>query len=338
MPEERLQKILSQAGVASRRKAEVLILEGHVMVNGVVITELGTKADITRDHIKVDHRLLHAPKHQIYIALNKPKNCMTTMFDPEGRETVMKFVRGLRERVYPIGRLDYHSEGLLLMTNDGEFANRMMSPSHDIFKTYVVKVNGELTPDQEKKFREGIPLHGVRTKAAQLKLIRRSTNPWYEVRLTEGRQNQIRDMFKACGRLVEKLKRVRIGMLNLDVKPGEFRHLAPNEVAKFRELLNMNAESEAAEGEVETAIPISKPKSMSARPPNSSKKPTRRPRPKSVSGPGGSPSAKRESASAPNRPASSKTADLGSQREAPVKRRSVAKRGGHQGKNRRGKR
>ncbi len=320
MPEERLQKILSQAGVASRRKAEVLILEGHVMVNGVVVTELGTKADIAHDHIKVDHRLLHAPKHQIYIALNKPKNCMTTMFDPEGRETVMKFIRGLRERVYPVGRLDYHSEGLLLMTNDGDFANRMMSPSHDIFKTYVVKVNGELTAEQEKKFREGVPLHGIRTKPAQLKLIRHSTNPWYEVRLTEGRQNQIRDMFKSFGRLVEKLKRVRIGMLNLDVKPGEFRHLSPQEVAKFRELLNMNPESEATEGEEKAVAP----KAMSLRPPNRTKKAAVRPKrlaprkaePRSI--------VDAEPASAPA--------------SAPVKRRSVAKRGGKQGKNRRGKR
>ncbi len=327
MAEERLQKILSQAGVASRRKAEVLIREGHVIVNGVVVTELGTKADISRDHIKVDHRLLHAPKHQVYIALNKPKNCMTTMFDPEGRETVMKFIRGLRERVYPIGRLDYHSEGLLLMTNDGEFANRMMSPAHDIFKTYVVKVNGELTADQEKKFREGIPLHGVRTKPAQLKLIRHSTNPWYEVRLTEGRQNQIRDMFKSLGRLVEKLKRVRIGMLNLDVKPGEFRHLTPQEVGKFRELLKLNAVTEGVE---DAAAPATEEKSVSLRPPNRSKKPVRRPRPKPLSGPGGAPSKKRL-------PEASEPRAAEPAAKPPVKRRSVAKRGGH-AKNIRGKR
>jgi len=333
MPEERLQKILSQAGVASRRKAEVLILEGHVMVNGVVVTELGTKADIERDHIKVDHRLLHAPKFQIYIALNKPKNCMTTMFDPEGRETVMKFVRGLRERVYPIGRLDYHSEGLLLMTNDGEFANRMMSPAHDIFKTYVVKVNGELTAEQEKKFREGISLHGIRTKPAQLKLIRHSTNPWYEVRLTEGRQNQIRDMFKALGRLVEKLKRVRIGMLNLDVKPGEFRHLSPAEVAKFRELLKMNPAAEEGE-QAETPRAASITKSTSLRPPNASKKPERRPRPKPVSGPGGAQSRKSAGPALPRDDASSTERPP---QGAPVRRRSVAKRGGH-AKNIRGKR
>ncbi|MEO8026466.1 MAG: pseudouridine synthase [Bryobacteraceae bacterium] len=318
MPEERLQKILSQAGVASRRKAEGLILEGRVSVNGETVTELGTKADITRDHIKVDHRLLHAPKRQIYIALNKPKNCMTTTFDPEGRETVMKFVRGLKERVYPVGRLDYHSEGLLLLTNDGEFANRMMSPAHHIFKTYVVKVNGELSSEQERQFREGVPLHGHRTKPAHLKLIRHSTNPWYEVRLTEGRQNQIRDMFKSFGRLVEKLKRVRIGMLNLDVKPGEFRHLAPQEVEKFRQLLKMTAEDAETPAEQHAEAQSEVRKAVSSRPANASRKPVRRPRPKTAgpsrSGDGPAPRSK----PSPRAPAP--------KREAP-KRRSVATRG-----------
>src|SRR5262249_14120249 len=129
MPEERLQKILSQAGVTSRRKAEELIVEGRVTVNGETITELGSKADLKSDHIKVDGRLLRAPNHYTYIALNKPKECMTTMSDPEGRQTVMHLLRGVRERVYPVGRLDYHSEGLLLLTNDGEFSHRMMSPA-----------------------------------------------------------------------------------------------------------------------------------------------------------------------------------------------------------------
>jgi hypothetical protein len=167
----------------------------------------------------------------------------------------------------------------------------------------------------------------LRTKPAQLKLIRHSTNPWYEVRLTEGRQNQIRDMFKSLGRLVEKLKRVRIGMLNLDVKPGEFRHLTPQEVGKFRELLKMNAAIELSE---EAAAPVVKAKSTSLRPPNRSKKPERRPRPKPLSGPGGAPSKKRVP-DLPEAPDSTPVA------KALPKRRSVAKRGGH-AKNLRGKR
>jgi 23S rRNA pseudouridine2605 synthase len=231
MPEERLQKILSQAGVASRRQAERMIQEGRVAVNGAVIAELGSKADLERDHIKVDGRLIHAPKHQVYIALNKPINTVTTVSDPEGRPTVMDLLRGVKERVYPVGRLDFHSDGLLLLTNDGELANAIMSAHTHLPKTYVVKVNGDLTPEQEKQFREGVPLSGRRTLPAGLRLIRKAANPWYEVRLTEGRNNQIRMMFKHFGRLVEKLRRVRVGPLELGpLKPGQFRYLSGEEV------------------------------------------------------------------------------------------------------------
>ena len=231
MAEERLQKILSQAGVASRRQAEQIIVEGRVSVNGTVVTELGSKADLETDHIKVDGRLLHPPKHQVYIALHKPNNTVTTVSDPQNRATVMELLHGVKERIYPVGRLDYHSEGLLLLTNDGELTNAVTSASTHLPKTYVVKVNGSLTADQEQKFREGIPLSGRRTMPAGLKLVRAAENPWYEVRLFEGRNNQIRLMFKHFGRLVEKLKRVRIGPLELgSLKPGEFRHLSAEEV------------------------------------------------------------------------------------------------------------
>jgi len=235
MAEERLQKILSRAGVASRRKAEQIMQEGRVTVNGTVITELGTKADLDRDHIKVDGKLLRRPKHLIAIALHKPHRVMTTVSDPEGRPTVMDLVRGMKERVYPVGRLDYHSEGLLLLTNDGELANAITSASTHIPKTYLVKVTGLLTPEQEQEFRDGIPLGGRRTAPAGLKLMHRAQNPWYEVRLIEGRKNQIREMFKHFGRLVEKLKRVKIGFLELGaLKPGEFRYLTAEEVERFR--------------------------------------------------------------------------------------------------------
>src|SRR6185295_19170713 len=164
--EERLQKILSQAGVASRRQAELLITEGRVTVNGTVITELGSKGDLERDHSKVDGRLIRAPKRLIYIALNKPNNTVTTVKDPEGRTTVMELLRGVKERVYPVGRLDYHSEGLLLLTNDGEAANAIMSAATHLPKTYVVNVTGTLTTEQLQQFREGIPLSGRRTMPA----------------------------------------------------------------------------------------------------------------------------------------------------------------------------
>jgi 23S rRNA pseudouridine2605 synthase len=235
MAEERLQKILSQAGVSSRRQAERLMAEGRVTVNGAAVTELGSKADLERDHIKVDGRLIHAPKRHVYVALCKPNNTVTTVSDPERRATVMDLLHGLKERVYPVGRLDYHSEGLLLLTNDGDMANAIMSAATHLPKTYVVKTNGPLTNDQEQKFRDGVPLSGRRTLPAGLKMIRDAANPWYEVRLVEGRNNQIRMMFKHFGRLVEKLRRVKIGPIDLGpLKPGDYRHLTMEEVAKLK--------------------------------------------------------------------------------------------------------
>ena len=238
MAEERLQKLLAHAGIASRRKAEELIVAGHVSVNGHTITELGSKADLAVDKVKVDGQVISEPRHHIYIAFNKPKNVISTVHDPEGRETVMSFFKGMRERIYPVGRLDYASEGLLLLTNDGEFANRLLAPASKVTKTYLVKSNGPLTTEQEETFRHGIPIHGRKTAAAGLKMIKQGVNPWYEVRLVEGRQNQIRIMFKHSGRLVEKLKRVKIAFLSLDdLKPGAYRTLTRLEVLRFQKLL-----------------------------------------------------------------------------------------------------
>jgi pseudouridine synthase len=243
MAEERLQKILSQAGIASRRKAEQMIAEGRVTVNGRTVTQLGSKADLDRDHIKVDGRLLKKPKRHVYIALHKPKGVVTTVSDPEGRQTVMHLLRGVKERVYPVGRLDYHSEGLLLLTNDGEFAHRITAPASHVIKTYLVKTNGHLSEEQEREFREGIPLHGRKTSPAELKRIKPGANPWYEVKIAEGRQNQIREMFKHFGLLVEKLRRVKIGFFALDLPPGRYRHLTPKEIEKFRRILKLNDHS-----------------------------------------------------------------------------------------------
>jgi len=235
MAEERLQKILSRAGEASRRKAEQMILAGRVAVNGAVVTELGSKADLDRDHIRVDGKLLHSPKRLAYIALHKPNNYVTTVIDPEGRATVMDLLRGVKERVYPVGRLDYHSEGLLLLTNDGDLANAITSAATHLAKTYLVKINGSLTAEQEQAFRDGLPIEGRRTAPAGLRLAHRAENSWYEVRLFEGRKNQIRLMFKHFGRLVEKLKRVKIGPLNLGtLKPGGYRYLNQLEVEQLR--------------------------------------------------------------------------------------------------------
>jgi 23S rRNA pseudouridine2605 synthase len=255
MPEERLQKILAHAGVASRRKAEALITAGRVSVNGKTVSELGSKADLAIDKVKVDGRVLSEPKHHLYIALNKPKNCVSTVHDPQGRQTVMSLFKGLHDRIYPVGRLDYASEGLLLFTNDGDFANKRMSPSSHVTKTYLVKVNGALTAEQEEEFRRGIPMHGQRTAPAGLKLIRKGDNPWYEVRLVEGRQNQIRIMFKHFGRLVEKLKRLKIGFLSLgSLTPGTYRTLTKAEVAQFRKVLHLDDGIGHASARAETKI------------------------------------------------------------------------------------
>ena len=249
MAEERLQKILAHAGVASRRHAEELITEGRVWVNGAAVTELGSKADLARDHIKVDGKLLRAPKRLVYLALYKPDNTVATMSDPQRRATVMDLLHGVKERVYPVGRLDYHSEGLLLLTNDGEMANAIMSATTHLPKTYVVKVNGTLTADQEEQFRRGVPLSGKRTLPAGLKVIHAAQNPWYEVRLFEGRNHQIRLMFKHFDFLVEKLRRVRVGPIELGpLKPGHFRHLTEDEVGRLRSALRTKPAAAKQEG------------------------------------------------------------------------------------------
>jgi 23S rRNA pseudouridine2605 synthase len=237
MASERLQKILAHAGVASRRHAEQLILTGRVKVNGRVVTELGTKADPDVDHIKVDNKRVSGAERHVYLAMHKPRGVVTTASDPEGRQTVLDLLKGVKERVYPVGRLDYASEGLLLLTNDGAFANRITSAKNEVPKIYLAKVTGRLTLEQEDEFRAGIMLEGRRTAPAGLRHVRQSDAPWYEIRLIEGRQNQIRMMFKHFGRMVEKLKRVKIGFLELGpLKPGDFRRLTPAEVERFQKL------------------------------------------------------------------------------------------------------
>ncbi len=234
---ERLQKILSRAGITSRRKAEELILAGRVTVNGKVVRELGSKADLDTDHIKVDGKLARPPKQLVYLALNKPRGCVTTMYDPEGRPKVVDLLKGVRERVYPVGRLDFHSEGLLLLTNDGDFANLLMKASSEMPKTYWVKASGRPQEAELEKLRRGIRLDGRLTAPAKIRLLRDAPNPWFEVVLIEGRQNQIRRMFARIGHPVEKLKRVKIGFLELgDLRPGEFQSLTPQEVERFKRL------------------------------------------------------------------------------------------------------
>ena len=240
MPAERLQKIIAAAGIASRRKAEELITSGHVQVNGTTITELGSKADPESDHIRVNGKLLKPQEQRhAYFLLNKPKGYVTTMSDPQKRPTVMDLTRGIRGRVYPVGRLDYASEGLLILTNDGELANRLMKAASHVPKTYMVKLAGTPSVEGLSRLRSGLFIavpggRRVKTAPAKVHLIREANNPWYEVTLIEGRNRQIRKMFEEIGHHVEKIKRVRYGPLELDVHPGEFRRLTPQEVTRLK--------------------------------------------------------------------------------------------------------
>jgi 23S rRNA pseudouridine2605 synthase len=233
--EKRLQKILSEMGIASRRKAEELILEGRITVNGQVAT-LGMKADPGRDHLKLDGKLLFRPEPKVYIMFNKPKSVVTTLHDPEGRPTVKDFLKKVKYRVFPVGRLDYDSEGLLLLTNDGDFAQSLLHPSKKIFKTYLVKVKGE--PDEVKidKLRKGIKLIEGVTAPAKIKRLRETeSNTWFEMTIYEGRKRQIRRMFMEIRHPVLKLKRIKIGGLSLgDLEPGAYRFLTAEEIERAK--------------------------------------------------------------------------------------------------------
>lgn len=232
---ERLQKIIAAAGITSRRKAEQLILQGHVTVNGVAVTELGSKADPERDHIKVNGKLLRRATTRVYLLLNKPPGYVSTVSDPEHRPTVVSLVRGIKERVYPVGRLDYHSSGLMVLTNDGELANFLMSRKSRIPRTYHVKLEDRPEPAGLKKLEQGIVLDGQRTAPAQIRPLSARDKPWYEITLVEGRYHQVRRMFERIGQPVLKLKRVRIAFLtDQGLGPGQFRNLTLAEVQRLK--------------------------------------------------------------------------------------------------------
>jgi len=239
IPMERLQKILAEAGIASRRKAEEMIREGRVTVNGKV-AEIGMKADPEVDYIKVDGRLISGPglrgPKSVYLIFNKPRGVVTTLFDPEGRPTVKDFLKGVKYRVYPVGRLDYDSEGMLLLTNDGDFANAILHPSRMIPKTYLVKVKGIIENDDIEKLRRGVRLEDGMTMPANVKIVRRlDNNSWLEITIYEGRKRQVRRMLERVGHPVIRLKRIGIDGLRLgDLKSGKFRYLTPEELRMIK--------------------------------------------------------------------------------------------------------
>jgi len=233
--QERLQKILAHAGVASRRHAEEMIEAGRVTVNGHVVTELGSKADPTGDVIKVDGKKVRPPARHVYIVLNKPKNVMSTSTDPQDRPTVMDYVKGgIKERVYPVGRLDFGSEGLIILTNDGEFT-KSMTKAGIIPKVYHVKLAGQPGERALARLRRGAYIENERLAPSNIELLKGGENPWYEVTLHQGRNQQIRRMFQSIGHPVEKLRRVRIGTLEDEkLKPGAWRFLTEGEVNQFK--------------------------------------------------------------------------------------------------------
>ena len=237
---ERLQKILSSAGVASRRASETLILEGRVTVNGATVTALGTRADAGRDDIRVDGRRIARVERRRYILLNKPRGYVTTRSDPQQRRTVMDLLKGVREYLYPVGRLDYDSEGLVLLTNDGDLAARLTHPRHEVERVYAARVRG--VPDRHslERLASGIPIDGRKTAPARVRLTDRAgtdagAQAVVEITIHEGRNRQVRRMFEAIGHPVVRLRRVRIGPIEDPQMPsGHWRDLTAAEVAKLQ--------------------------------------------------------------------------------------------------------
>ncbi len=234
----RLQKILSRAGIASRRAAEGLIAEGRVSVNGTIVREMGTKADPASDDIRVDGRRIRTAEPIRYILMNKPAGYVTTRSDPQRRPTVIDLLRGVREYVYPAGRLDYDTEGLVLLTNDGDLAARLTHPRHGVERTYEARVAGVPNADAIERLRKGIPLDGRRTRPAEVKLLHRGRadrNSLLVMTLREGRNRQVRRMCEAVGHPVTALARTRMGPLSdKRLKPGMWRNLTLDEVQALK--------------------------------------------------------------------------------------------------------
>lgn len=232
---ERLQKIIARAGVASRRAAEKMILEGRVSVNGVVVTELGTKADTEKDEIRVDGKAITTDVTKVYLVLNKPAGFVTTLSDPEGRPTVVDLLQGVTERVYPVGRLDYDSEGLLLLTNDGEFALRVQHPRYGIPRTYLVKVRGVLKQSEVKKIQDGVMLEDGVFVPLDVKVEKQNPlSTWLRMTIADGRNRVIRRLFDILGHPVARLVRVSIGGVELGgLKERESRHLKKREIEQL---------------------------------------------------------------------------------------------------------
>jgi 23S rRNA pseudouridine2605 synthase len=248
---ERLQKIMAHAGIASRRKAEALIAEGRVELNGKRVTELGTKADPEVDLIRVDGNLIAEPQEKVWYVLYKPAGCVTTLADPEGRATIAQYLKSVPERVYPVGRLDYDVEGALLITNDGDLAHQLMHPKFGVRRTYLAKVHGHLNKVVSEKLitklTTGVRLEDGRAKALEASLHSQTPrNTWLRVVVAEGRQHLVKRLMEACGAPVLKLFRADYGGIDVDgLRPGELRELTRDELAMLSSQVGKKAEAGA---------------------------------------------------------------------------------------------
>ncbi|MDA3904137.1 MAG: pseudouridine synthase [Desulfuromusa sp.] len=233
--EERLQKLIAQAGLASRRQAEKWIEEGKILLNGRP-AKLGERADLTIDQIQVNGQMLTSVQEKVTVLLNKPRGYVSTLKDPDGRRLVTDLLVDIPQRLFPVGRLDYNTEGLLLLTNDGELAQQVSHPRHHVDKTYLVKSRGSLSVKMAKRFEQGLVLDDGKTAPAKIENIRTTgSSCWFELTIHEGRNRQVRRMCEAVGLTVVRLKRIRLGFLDLkDVATGHYRRLSDSEIVKLR--------------------------------------------------------------------------------------------------------
>jgi 23S rRNA pseudouridine2605 synthase len=246
MADERLQKILAHAGIASRRKAEQMMLEGRVELNGKIVRELGTKADLDSDIVRVDGKQIREAEDKVWLVLYKPAGCVTTLSDPEGRPTIKQYVEHIPERVYPVGRLDYDAEGALIVTNDGELAHQLMHPRYGVRRTYLAKVHGVPTPEQIENLTKGMRLEDGRARALEAELHSRTPkNSWVRVVVSEGRPHLVKRLMEAVGAPVQKLYRADYGGITVQgLRPGEVRELTRAEVEDLRAQFGKKATAE----------------------------------------------------------------------------------------------
>ncbi|WP_447986736.1 pseudouridine synthase [Nitrospira sp. Nam74] len=258
--EVRLQKVIAASGLASRRKAEEWIAQGRVTINGKIVRELGTRIDPERDHVKVDGRHIKGVEPYAYLLLNKPKGIVSTLNDPEGRPTIENLLHGVTLRVFPVGRLDFDTEGLMLLTNHGELAQALLHPRYHVAKVYLAKVKGVLNDEEISQLARGVKLEDGMTAPAMVKKVRKAEeNSWLEVTIYEGRKHQIKRMFEVVGHPVLKLKRIKFGPLALgDLLPGEFRYLTDREANTLRAIFKYKQEQEL-EGIQPESVRLQKP-------------------------------------------------------------------------------